>query len=65
MERAVALAERLAKQPQQALEETKRALALHVQRAIQAVAPFALAAEGESFGTDDVARTIERFQKKP
>ncbi len=64
LDRAVALAERLAAQPQQAVEETKRALNLHVQRAIQAVAPFALAAEAESFNTDDVRRTIESFRKK-
>lgn len=64
LERAIALAERLAKQPQQALEETKRALALHVQRALQAVAPFALAAESESFTTDDVRKTIEGFGKR-
>ncbi len=64
LEEAVALADRLARQPQQALEETKRAVNLHLQRAIQAVAPFALAAEAESFSTEDVRRTIEGFKKK-
>jgi len=64
LDEAVALGDRLAQQPRQALEETKRALSLHAQRAIQAVAPFALAAEAESFTTDDVRRTIEGFQKK-
>jgi enoyl-CoA hydratase/carnithine racemase len=62
--RALALAERLASQPQQALEETKRALSLHAQRAIQLVAPFALAAESESFTTEEIRRTIENFKKK-
>jgi len=62
--RALELAQRLARQPQQALEETKRALNLHVQAAIQQVAPFAFAAESESFSTDDLRRTVENFKKK-
>jgi len=64
MGEALALAHRLAKQPQQALEETKRAINLHVQAAIQLVAPFAYAAESESFATDDIHRTIEGFKAK-
>jgi enoyl-CoA hydratase/carnithine racemase len=64
LERAVELGGRLAQQPRQALEETKRAINLHLQRAILAVAPFALAAESESFVTEDVARSIESFTKK-
>jgi len=64
MERAIALAERLAKMPAQALFETKRALNLHMQKAALAVAPFALAAESESFTTDDIKNTIEGFKKK-
>jgi enoyl-CoA hydratase/carnithine racemase len=65
MKSAVELAHRLAKQPQQALEETKRAINLHMQAAIQRVAPFAFAAESESFSTDDIRRTIETFKSKP
>jgi enoyl-CoA hydratase len=61
---ALELAQRLARQPQQALEETKRALNLHVQAAIQRVAPFAFAAESESFATDDLRRTIKSFSGK-
>lgn len=64
VDEAVALAHRLARQPQQALEETKRAINLHVQAAIQRVAPFAYAAESESFSTDDLRRTIEGFKAK-
>ena len=64
MTRAMELAERLAKQPRQAIEETKRAINIHLQNAIQAVAPFALAAESESFTTDDIRRTIETFKKQ-
>jgi enoyl-CoA hydratase len=61
---AVELANRLAQQPQQAVEETKRAINLHVQAAIQRVAPFAFAAESESFSTDDLRQTIEKFKSK-
>ena len=64
MEQAVGLAHRLSKQPQQALEETKRAINLHLQAAIQQVAPFALAAENASFATEDLRRTIEGFKTK-
>lgn len=63
MTEAIAFAHRLAKQPHQAVQETKRALNLHVQAAIQLVAPFALSAESESFATDDIRRTIESFKK--
>jgi enoyl-CoA hydratase len=61
---AVALAQHLAAQPPQAVQETKRALNLHLQAAINLVAPFALSAEAESFATDDIRRTIENFKKK-
>ncbi len=64
LDEAVALAQRLAQQPQQALEETKRAINLHVQAAIERVAPFAFAAESESFSTDDLRRTVETFKTK-
>jgi enoyl-CoA hydratase len=64
MEEALGLAARLARQPQQPLEETKRAINLHVQAAIQRVAPFAFAAESESFSTDDLRQTVEKFKTK-
>ena len=59
---AVALAHRLSQQPQQALQETKRALNLHLQAAIQNVAPFALSSEAESFATEDVKNTVDGFK---
>ena len=55
-------AHRLAAQPHQAVQETKRALNLHVQAAIALVAPFALSAEAESFVTDDVKNTVDGFK---
>ena len=60
---ALTFAHRLAKQPHQAIQETKRALNLHMQAAIQLVAPFALSAESESFATEDIRNTIEGFKK--
>ncbi len=63
MPRATEMAHRLAKQPVQAVQETKRAINLHVRAALNLVAPFALSAEGDSFTTDDIRRTIEQFSK--
>jgi enoyl-CoA hydratase/carnithine racemase len=63
VEEAVELAHRLSQQPQQALQETKRALNLHLQAAIQNVAPFALSAEAESFSTEDVKHTVDHFKE--
>src|ERR1700730_7049038 len=63
MPEALALAHRLARQPAQAIQETKRAINLHLQAAIAMVVPFALSAEAESFATDDIRQTIEKFTK--
>ncbi len=60
---ALKLAHELAAQPPQAIQETKRALNMHLQAAIAMVAPFALSAEAESFATDEVKATIETFKK--
>jgi enoyl-CoA hydratase len=55
------LADRLLAQPVQALRDTKRALNKHFQAAAGLVLDFALAAEGESFATDDVRRLAQQF----
>ena len=68
MDEARALADRLAAQPVVALRDTKRALNKHLQAAADLVLDFALAAETESFGTEDVARIADDFvnrKKKP
>lgn len=57
---AVALAERLAGQPRQALQETKRALNIHLDRAVAPVMHFAFAAESESFTMPEFHSTIEQ-----
>ncbi|MGE0386219.1 MAG: enoyl-CoA hydratase/isomerase family protein [Gammaproteobacteria bacterium] len=64
VEQAVALATRIATKPQQATEETKRAVNLHMHQALLRVGPFASMAEQESFGTTDVLAAIERFTKR-
>lgn len=61
---ALALAHRLAAQPVQALRDTKRALNLHLVNAANLILPFALAAESESFATEDVRRKAEEFMAK-
>ena len=64
MAEARKMAERLASLPHQAIQETKRALNLHIQDYILRAAPFALMAESESFTTDDIRATIEKFSSK-
>jgi len=61
MAEALALAERLVEQPPQALQETKRALNLHLQRATLDVLPYALSAETESFSSPDVGALAKKF----
>lgn len=52
---AIGLAERLAAQPQRALRDTKRALNIHLQRAVAGVIDFAFAAESESLALREFA----------
>jgi enoyl-CoA hydratase/carnithine racemase len=61
LEEAMSVARRLAEKPQQALQDTKRALNLHMQHAIALVAPFALAAEEVSFAGSEVRDIVKRF----
>ncbi len=53
---AVAAAHKIAAQPRQAVEATKRVLNLHVERAVLATIDFAMASETESFDTRGAAR---------
>ena len=61
---ALTLAQRLASQPAQAVQDTKRAINLHIQRAVQAVVPFAAAAENESFMGDEVRQAVAKFKAR-
>ena len=58
---ARALAQRLAALPWQSVQETKRAINLHLQEAALRVMPMATTAESESFNTDAVKQFMERF----
>ena len=58
LDEALGLARRLAALPQQALQDTKRALNLHLERAASGVLEFALAAESECFISDDFKNAI-------
>jgi enoyl-CoA hydratase/carnithine racemase len=62
--KALAAAHRIAKLPRQAVEATKRVLNLHVEQAVLATIDFAMAAETESFDTDDLRNNVARFLKR-
>jgi enoyl-CoA hydratase len=61
MVEALGLARRLAELPWQAVQETKRAINLHLQRAALHVMPMATTAESESFNTEAVREFMDRF----
>jgi enoyl-CoA hydratase len=65
MDRAYELADRLAAQPRQALQDTKRALNLHLSRAVSGVLDFAFAAESESFTMPDFLPRLDKYAPKP
>jgi enoyl-CoA hydratase len=62
--RAIELAGRLAAQPRMAVQETKRALNLHIQRAAIGILDMALAAESESFLTDEHHQKVRLFLER-
>jgi enoyl-CoA hydratase/carnithine racemase len=62
--RAVETAHKISKLPQQAVEQTKRVMNLHVERAVLATIDFAMTAESESFDTDDLRANVDRFLKR-
>lgn len=65
VDEAVALAHRLARQPAQALRDTKRAVNRHLERSIHDILDFALAAEGISSASSEHRQIIDRmFSKK-
>ena len=57
MDEAMACAQRIAKLPKQAVEDTKRILNLHLERAVLATLDFALTAEHRSFDRRSCAPT--------
>jgi enoyl-CoA hydratase len=61
LERALACARRIARLPQQATEDTKRILNLHLERAVLATLDFALSAEDRSFTSPELRANLDRL----
>jgi len=61
---ALETAHKIAALPQQAVEQTKRVLNLHLENAVLATIDFALARESESFDTPELRANVERFLKR-
>jgi enoyl-CoA hydratase/carnithine racemase len=59
--RALACAQRIAKLPRQATEDTLRILNLHLERAVLSTLDFALTAEDRSFTSPELRANIDRF----
>jgi enoyl-CoA hydratase/carnithine racemase len=59
-EQAMACARRIAALPRGAVEDTRRVLNLHLERAVLATLDFALSAEDRSFGSPELRRTLDR-----
>jgi enoyl-CoA hydratase len=61
---ALTLAHRLAALPAHAVQDTKRALNLHVQRAINGILEYGLSAETETFSSPEHRAAIDRFLER-
>lgn len=60
---ALACARKIAALPQQAVEDTKRILNLHLERAVLGALDFAFAAEDRSFRSPEVRANIDRLRQ--
>jgi enoyl-CoA hydratase/carnithine racemase len=61
LDQAMACARRIAKLPKQAVQDTKRILNIHLERAVLACLDFALAAEDRSFGSPELRANLDRL----
>ena len=61
LERALAFAHRVAALPRQAVEDTKRVLNLHLERAVLGALDFALTAEDRSFRSAELRANLDRL----
>jgi enoyl-CoA hydratase/carnithine racemase len=61
LDEALTCARRIAELPRQALEDTKRVLNLHLERAVLATLDFALTAEHRSFDSPELRANLDRF----
>jgi enoyl-CoA hydratase/carnithine racemase len=60
---AMACAHRIAKLPRRAVEDTKRILNLHLERAVVSTLDFALTAEDRSFTSPELVANLERLRR--
>jgi enoyl-CoA hydratase len=65
VDQAIACAQRIAKLPRRAVEDTKRVINLHLQRAILATIDYALAAEDRSFTSPELRKNLDRLLAGP
>jgi len=64
MPKALEWARRVAKLPQRAVEDTKRVINLHLERAVLATIDFALSAESRSFDSAELRANLDRMRTK-
>ncbi len=64
LDQAIACAHKIARLPRQAVEDTKRILNLHLERAVVATLDFALAAEDRSFTSTELRANLDRLLAK-
>jgi enoyl-CoA hydratase/carnithine racemase len=64
LSQALACAHRIAQLPQQATEDTKRTLNIHLERAVLATLDYAFTAEDRSFTSPEVRANLDRMLKR-
>jgi enoyl-CoA hydratase len=64
LERAMQCAQRLAKLPQGAVEDTKRIFNIQMERAVLSVLDYALSAEDRSFTSPELRANVNRMLKR-
>lgn len=64
LDQALACARRIAKLPRRALEDTKRILNIHMERAVLSALDFALAAEDRSFRSPEMRANVDRLLRR-
>lgn len=64
MDAALACARKLAALPRRALQDTKRVLNMHLERAVLATLDFAIAAEDRSFVSPEVRATLDKRRQR-
>jgi enoyl-CoA hydratase/carnithine racemase len=62
--RAIECAHKIAKLPRRAVEDTKRVINVHLERAVLATIDHALAAEDRSFTSPELRANLDRLRKK-